>query len=107
MARGRERINVKETTQEEKKRLEATVYGRVQGVFFRRFVKDAAEALDLFGWVANNSDDTISVAAEGDFERLHELVRVLQHGPDSAEVTRVDHTISDTRNEFKNFEIKW
>ena len=37
----------------ELKRLSITVSGRVQGVGFRYFTEDAAEALGLTGWVRN------------------------------------------------------
>ena len=49
-----------------KKRLEAIVYGYVQGVYFRYYTKREAENLGLTGWVANRSDGAVQVVAEGD-----------------------------------------
>ena len=46
-------------------RVSAAVYGRVQGVGFRWFVRDRAEALGLVGWVRNRADGAVEVVAEG------------------------------------------
>lgn len=42
-----------------------TVHGRVQGVFFRATVSDAAVAAGASGWAANHADGTVEVWAEG------------------------------------------
>ena len=46
--------------------LHVVVRGRVQGVGFRWFVREAARALGLAGWVRNRPDGSVEVAAEGD-----------------------------------------
>jgi len=38
------------------KRFAITVTGRVQGIGFRYFAKDAADSLGLIGWVRNSFD---------------------------------------------------
>jgi acylphosphatase len=70
-------------------RLDATVVGRVQGVGFRWFVLDAAERLELRGWVANEPDGSVRCVAEGPREQLEALLAALQRGPLNARVDRV------------------
>jgi hypothetical protein len=49
----------------DKQRVEATVYGRVQGVSFRYYTQQKARQLGLTGWVANHPDGSVRLVAEG------------------------------------------
>ena len=71
-------------------RLEAIVHGLVQGVFFRHNTRIEAARLGLAGTVRNRPDGTVAVSAEGPRERLDCLLTWLRHGPELAEVERVD-----------------
>jgi acylphosphatase len=71
------------------------VHGRVQGVGFRWFAVDRARALDLAGWVRNEPDGTVSGEAAGDFSRLEALREILERGPSSARVSRLDWSLAD------------
>ena len=64
--------------------------GRVQGVGFRWFVRVHARRLQLAGWVANNPDGSVEVAASGDQHNLDELARVVRQGPDGAQISSVE-----------------
>jgi acylphosphatase len=66
------------------------VHGRVQGVGFRYFVVDAASSLQVRGWVRNLPQGTVEVLAEGPAESVERLQRVLERGPSSARVERVE-----------------
>ena len=70
-------------------RLDATVFGRVQGVGFRYFVLREAMDLGLQGWVANTSDGAVRCVAEGPRDSLEVLLERLREGPVSAIVDRV------------------
>ena len=74
----------------EKARLRAYVHGRVQGVGYRVFVRDAARRLDLAGSVGNEEDGSVLVVAEGARADLERLLAELHRGPGAARVTRVD-----------------
>lgn len=66
---------------------------------FRDFVKRKAEHLKLAGWVKNESDDTMSVAAEGDEEHLRQLLNYLYRGPVGAHVEKVDVVWGEPKGE--------
>ncbi len=71
--------------------LKATIHGHVQGVFFRAFVRDAAQRLNLTGCVRNNPDGTVYVEAYGERTDLEDLLQLLWRGPNSARVSTVRH----------------
>jgi acylphosphatase len=66
------------------------VYGRVQGVGFRWFIRQAARALHLRGYARNLPDGTVEVEADGADAAVTELYRTLTYGPPGARVDRVE-----------------
>ena len=89
------------------KRLIATVYGLVQGVFFRRNTKEVALRLGLTGYVENLDDGSVRVVAEGEEPKLKELLLWLHKGPEGARVESVKSEFLDAAKEFETFESKW
>jgi acylphosphatase len=87
-------------------RLDATVRGRVQGVGFRYFVLREAMDMGLNGWVANGLDGTVRCVAEGDRATLETLLQLLEAGPPSARIDRVDAVWSAATGSFRSFEIR-
>jgi acylphosphatase len=69
--------------------LHVIVAGRVQGVGFRFFVRQHARTLDLRGWVKNQPDGSVEVAAEGSQESVDTLRDLLAEGPPGARVEEV------------------
>ena len=67
-----------------------TVYGRVQGVWFRDSTRREAERLGVSGHAINLADGNVEVLAHGIPESLDELATWLQSGPPLASVTRVE-----------------
>ena len=68
---------------EEKKRVHVIVEGRVQGVFFRAFTRDAAVNLGLSGWVRNRPNGSVEAIVEGSTgtffdERSNDLSRCIE-----------------------------
>jgi acylphosphatase len=66
------------------------VRGQVQGVGFRYFVEQSANALGLKGWVRNVDDGSVEVYAVGSAAKLSELAGLLWKGPRWAEVRGVE-----------------
>jgi len=86
-------------------RLEVTVHGIVQGVFFRHHAKLEADRLGVTGTVSNAPDGTVAVVAEGPRETLGRFLAWLQHGPDLAVVERIDTRWCDASGERVGFSI--
>lgn len=66
------------------------VHGRVQGVGFRAFAREEAQALGLHGFVRNEWDRTVCGAAEGAEADLECFRRSLERGPLFGRVSRLD-----------------
>lgn len=89
------------------KRLHITVYGRVQGVFFRANTVSTAKGLGLTGWVRNRRDGSVEIVAEGRQDSLMELLEWCKNGgPESASVEKVEHEWKDAGNEFSDFSAR-
>ena len=88
------------------RRVEAIVFGYVQGVSFRYYTRREAERLQLNGWVANQYDGTVKVVAEGTQDSLQELASFLLYGSPAARVDHVKINWLDATNEFSNFNVR-
>ncbi len=89
-------------------RLSATVYGRVQGVYFRYFVRNVARNLGLKGYVHNlTSGDAVEVQAEGEKPQLNRLIEQLKLGPPGARVERVKVDWLDYSGQFDDFSVRY
>ncbi|MEX0746762.1 MAG: acylphosphatase [Rhodothermales bacterium] len=88
-------------------RLDAHVLGRVQGVGFRHFVTQQARRIGVDGWVRNEPDGSVRVAAEGPRDALEELVARLREGPAGARVHDVHTNWSRASNEFAGFTVRY
>ncbi len=75
--------------------VEARVTGRVQGVAFRAWTKQEAEAAGLRGWVMNAPDRSVHVLLAGPAEAVAGMVRALEDGPPAAVVARVETREAD------------
>ena len=64
--------------------------GRVQGVFFRDTVRNAAEREGVAGWVRNKSDGTVEAVLEGDAAAVERVIALSREGPPAAEVDAVE-----------------
>jgi acylphosphatase len=88
--------------------LSATVYGRVQGVFFRYFVQNVARELGLKGYARNlASGDAVEVQAEGEKQQLNKLLGQLKVGPPGARVERVEVKWADYSRQFDDFSVRY
>ena len=88
------------------RRIEATIYGRVQGVAFRHYTQNEARRHHVVGWVANRPDGTVRVVAEGQPGSIQALAAWLHEGPPAARVEFVDLRELDATGEFGDFEVR-
>lgn len=63
--------------------------GKVQGVGFRRFVREQARDLALRGWVRNEASGDVVLEASGDAASLDRLQAMLRVGPPASTVHAV------------------
>ena len=87
--------------------VQATVYGYVQGVFFRAFASQRACELGLSGYVRNLPKGTVEVLAEGERERLERLITYLHVGPPSAKVEKVVTSWAEYTGKYSGFSIRY
>ncbi len=87
--------------------LHAVVAGLVQGVFFRRFVFREATTLGLHGRVRNLFDGRVEVEAEGDRQKLEQLVQRLHKGPTGAQVADVATEWAEYRGAYGEFQVDY
>ena len=88
--------------------VQATVYGHVQGVFFRAFVSQRAKDLGLAGYVRNlPGGEAVEVIAEGEREKLEELIDYLKVGPPAAKVEKVVTNWSEYAGSYPRFSIRY
>lgn len=82
------------------------IRGRVQGVGFRWWTRQAAHELGLAGWVRNRPDGTVEVWAQGPTEGLRRFGRRLWEGPASARVEEVGEEEVAETPEVEGFRIR-
>lgn len=63
--------------------------GRVQGVGFRWFAREEAQALGVSGWARNREDGTVELEAEGEPGALEAFIARLKDGNPAARVDGV------------------
>ena len=81
------------------------VTGLVQGVFFRAWARDEAQALGVSGWIRNCSDGSVEALLEGEAEAIEELIDLLREGPPGAQVEDVEIEETD-REGLSSFEVR-
>lgn len=70
------------------------VHGRVQGVGFRLFTRDAAEQSSVTGWVRNRRDGSVEAELHGTYANVQVVLDAVAQGPIGARVDGVD--VSDS-----------
>ena len=64
--------------------------GRVQGVFFRASVQEAADSEGVAGWASNRSDGSVEVVLEGPPGPVESVLGYCRTGPVNARVDSAD-----------------
>lgn len=88
---------------------EFEVYGRVQGVYFRRHAEMKAKSLGLRGWCMNTSKGTVMGYIEGPLNEINLMKDWLRTtGSPSSNISKAEFTREREKREygFKNFHIR-
>jgi len=67
-----------------------TLYGRVQGVAFRKFAHQMAKKCKIAGYVQNQANGTVYVEAEGTKEQIERFITWCHQGSPFSKVDRVE-----------------
>jgi len=87
-----------------KKSVRVYVFGIVQGIFFRAFVKEKAEELNIRGYVRNKDDGSVEIWIEGNNEDVDKMVDICKQGPPHAVINRFD-ILGEKFHGFEEFKI--
>ncbi len=81
------------------------VYGQVQGVFFRAWLRELADKLEVAGWVRNFPDGRVEAHVEGKQSAVEKIIQRIRTGPSGAIVEDVRLWDVDSCD-FDGFEIR-
>jgi acylphosphatase len=84
--------------------IDITVKGKVQGVFYRASTKAVADQLGIKGYVSNEANGDVFIAAEGDNVSLDLFLDWCKEGPENAVVTSVESHEGELKN-YRNFDV--
>ena len=73
-----------------KRRVHVWITGRVQGVFFRAYTRDAAQLIGVTGWVRNLPDGRVEAVFEGVSDKVEKMIEWCREGSPMSRIERVD-----------------
>ena len=86
------------------KHLDIIVKGTVQGVSYRLATKAVADQLGVRGFIKNEPNGDVFIAAEGDKATLEMFLDWCHEGPEHAIVSSVESNEGELKN-YRNFEV--
>lgn len=87
-----------------KKAVRTYITGTVQGVFFRNFIQENADKLNLKGFTRNLEDGRVEVFIEGNTDDVKKMIEICKQGPKHAQIRNVE--IKDEKFQgLKDFKI--
>ena len=87
-----------------KERIHVFIYGNVQMVTFRYFLKRKADELELTGWVKNKDSDCVEAVFEGKRARITRIRKFCKIGPGLARIKEVK-VIKEEPEDIERFSI--
>jgi|TARA_Y100000310_G_scaffold344480_1_gene457477 acylphosphatase len=87
-----------------KKSIRLYITGLVQGMFFRAFIKENAERLNVKGFCRNLEDGRVEVFLEGDSGEVNKMMELCKQGPKHSQVKKVQEK-SERFQGLKNFKV--
>ena len=84
------------------------VRGKVQGVFYRKFIAQALRRLGLRGYVRNLPDGTVEVVVRATEEALPQIEKTLYEGSPMSEVESLEREeLEEDDLLYEGFEIRY
>jgi len=88
-----------------KRRVHVWITGRVQGVFFRAYTRDAAQLIGVTGWVRNLPDGRVEAILEGEADKVEKMIEWCREGSPMSRVDRVEVLEEVYTGDFDRLEI--
>lgn len=88
------------------KHLTVTVFGLVQGVFFRAAAKEEAELRGLTGFTRNMPDGSVHIEVEGPQDKLEDYLEWCHRGKPPARVEKLEIFFTDELQNYNDFRIQ-
>ena len=88
--------------------LDFEVFGKVQGVFFRKYTKKTCDKYHVNGWIINTEHGTVQGTLEGSSQSIETVKRWLQtKGSPSSRIERAEffNIRSEQNKNFSTFKI--
>jgi len=83
------------------------VFGKVQHVYYRKFVSQAVMKRQIRGYIRNLSDSTVEVVAELIDDDLENFMQILRDGSPQSAVDKIEYEmIDDIDLIYDGFEIR-
>jgi acylphosphatase len=84
------------------------VFGKVQGVYYRKFVSQAMMKRHFKGYIKNLTDGTVEVVAEVFDEDFDTFMQIMKEGSPLSQVEQIKHqVIDDAVFTTDGFEIRY
>lgn len=90
---------------EEVLELKAVVKGLVQGVFFRRTVKEHASDLSLSGYAKNLPNGNVEICLQGKKSSLEAFLKRVQQNPGNGRIDDLSYSFSSIEKHLHGFQI--
>ena len=87
------------------KALHVTIYGIVQGVWFRANTREQAQRLGVSGWVRNTPGGAVEVHIQGDDGAVDALLAWCRKGPSGARVEKILADEGEPEEGIRGFRI--
>ena len=81
--------------------LEFEVFGRVQGVFFRKHTQQKAKSINVRGWIRNTEKRTVEGELEGTNETIEAMKIWLQK--EGSPSSRIDQAVFKNEREIQEY----
>ncbi len=88
------------------KRAEVMIFGQVQGIGFRYFVKEKADEFKIVGFVQNQPDNSVLIVAEAEKDELEKFIQSVKIEHRFAKITNLNIEWFEAKNEYNKFDIR-
>lgn len=87
------------------KTVKLLISGRVQGVYFRAFIKENADRLGLKGYAKNLNDRRVEAVFQGNPAEVNEIIELCKKGPDMSHVENIE-IVKIKFEDYTRFDIR-